>query len=72
MKREWRIGDIAISVAMGIRNRERIRRIVRGQESSIREQKRLEALEKVAEQFPGQGAELAEVIRALSEEGKLK
>jgi len=57
---------------LGKRNRLRIQRILHGQQSSIREQKKLEALERVAEQFPGQGLELAEVIRELSEEGKLK
>ena len=57
---------------MGRRNRARVQRILHGQESSIREKKRLEALERVAAQFPGQGSELAEVLRELSEEGKLK
>lgn len=55
---------------MGRRNRERVERIRLGQEESHREkvhwgeeQRKLDALERVAEQFPGQGELLADVIR---------
>jgi hypothetical protein len=55
---------------MSARDRERVRRIRYGQESSFKQQRKLQVLEQLSEEFGGE--ELARVLEQLAKEGKLK